>query len=529
MAKTRRQSALHAAECARRTGLTVRALRVYERYGLIAPKRSAKGWRTYGPRELIRLNTIVALKGLGLTLTQIREAVTGKSPSLTRVLGMQLESARSRRSTTDKVIGLIELALAKLRDRERLSIDELCALLRSTETHTAPLPAQQSIEEMFTAQELRDWRAYDRRFRHYLPAARTYAAELRTLAAEYRRLMARGAPPGSPQAQALLTRHNALALRSGFRRKFLMRANWNLPLARKIYAYSNRLLEEAPQERSAAGTLTDYMFAVRDASRWWRALQKLAELAAGLRSRGALLDSAVAEELARSFMRVCRRHGLGDAAEYAAWQGEFGLQKHGERWIHFDAATRGAWHYLRDAVLAFTGEELTPLGRAGQRLSAVRSGAGMLTRYASPGGDFALEIPAHWRSSPAVLTNSPHEVIRFSSHEEGIHLLIVFRGPQLPGQSLEERSAHVQHLLAGKGFVNFSTAEAQIGPWAARTLDFERPQGGGVWSCREYFVTDGEHSYTLGFGTTDRNRMFALFERIAQSFEMLAQGDEQAA
>jgi hypothetical protein len=32
---------LTAAECAARTGLTVRALRVYERYGLIAPPRTA--------------------------------------------------------------------------------------------------------------------------------------------------------------------------------------------------------------------------------------------------------------------------------------------------------------------------------------------------------------------------------------------------------------------------------------------------------------------------------------------------------
>jgi DNA-binding transcriptional MerR regulator len=35
-----------AAECARRTGLTIRALRIYERRGLIRPARSAKGSRS---------------------------------------------------------------------------------------------------------------------------------------------------------------------------------------------------------------------------------------------------------------------------------------------------------------------------------------------------------------------------------------------------------------------------------------------------------------------------------------------------
>jgi DNA-binding transcriptional MerR regulator len=64
---------LTAAECALRTGLTVRALRVYENYGLIAPGRSAAGWRRYGPQELLKLNEIGLLKVLGLTLNQIRD------------------------------------------------------------------------------------------------------------------------------------------------------------------------------------------------------------------------------------------------------------------------------------------------------------------------------------------------------------------------------------------------------------------------------------------------------------------------
>ena len=61
MPKQKRPVSLSAAECARRTGLTVRALRVYERHGLIEPARSGKGWRCYGPKELQRLNVIVTL------------------------------------------------------------------------------------------------------------------------------------------------------------------------------------------------------------------------------------------------------------------------------------------------------------------------------------------------------------------------------------------------------------------------------------------------------------------------------------
>jgi DNA-binding transcriptional MerR regulator len=73
MAKEKKSVSMGAAECARRTGLTVRALRVYERHQLIEPRRTGKGWRCYGPLELRRLNVIVTLKAFGMTL--VRELI----------------------------------------------------------------------------------------------------------------------------------------------------------------------------------------------------------------------------------------------------------------------------------------------------------------------------------------------------------------------------------------------------------------------------------------------------------------------
>src|SRR4051794_30328463 len=89
---------LTAAECATRTGLTVRALRVYENYGLIRPERSAAGWRRYGADELLKLNEISLLKVLGLTLNQIRELRRQpSSPKLRQLLELQLDTWKQRR------------------------------------------------------------------------------------------------------------------------------------------------------------------------------------------------------------------------------------------------------------------------------------------------------------------------------------------------------------------------------------------------------------------------------------------------
>jgi glyoxalase superfamily protein len=54
--------------------------------------------------------------------------------------------------------------------------------------------------------------------------------------------------------------------------------------------------------------------------------------------------------------------------------------------------------------------------------------------------NFALDIAARWNAFPAVPTNSPNEVIRFASHESGVHLSIIFRNPYDPKQAKRRSS-----------------------------------------------------------------------------------------
>jgi DNA-binding transcriptional MerR regulator len=140
---------LTAAECAARTGLTVRALRVYEEYGLIAPRRSGGGWRQYGPDDLIRLNTIAMLKTAGLSLAQIRDVSRSGSqaPSLQQVLAIQLTTWKDRLNEAARGQAIVQLALDRLSAHHALSVDELCNLIRSFEmSQTMPTPASTTAE-----------------------------------------------------------------------------------------------------------------------------------------------------------------------------------------------------------------------------------------------------------------------------------------------------------------------------------------------------------------------------------------------
>jgi DNA-binding transcriptional MerR regulator len=126
---------LSAAECASRTGLTVRALRVYEECGLIAPGRSPGGWRQYGPHDLVKLNTIATLKTAGLSLDQIRQLTcnSASTPTLREILSIQLGTWKRKRADAERGQAIAEAALGRLGAEQSLSVAELCKLIRSLE------------------------------------------------------------------------------------------------------------------------------------------------------------------------------------------------------------------------------------------------------------------------------------------------------------------------------------------------------------------------------------------------------------
>ncbi len=64
---------------AQRLGVSAKALRLYEQRGLVAPSRTPAGWRAYGPDEMARVAEIVALRALGLSLSQVAR-VLGDDP-----------------------------------------------------------------------------------------------------------------------------------------------------------------------------------------------------------------------------------------------------------------------------------------------------------------------------------------------------------------------------------------------------------------------------------------------------------------
>jgi DNA-binding transcriptional MerR regulator len=109
-------SRLHQAQAfAELAGVTVRALHHYDRLGLLTPQRSAARYRLYGIRELERLEQIVALKFLGLSLRQIRKLLDEDPRKLPDALRAQRRALEEKRRRLDLAIGAIRDAERSLR------------------------------------------------------------------------------------------------------------------------------------------------------------------------------------------------------------------------------------------------------------------------------------------------------------------------------------------------------------------------------------------------------------------------------
>ena len=100
------------AELARRLGVTIKALRIYEQQGLVKPRRSRRGWRVYTPEDRERLARALDFKAMGFGLSQIATLLDAGPDAVAVALAGQETYLADRRVALDD-------ALDALRDARR--------------------------------------------------------------------------------------------------------------------------------------------------------------------------------------------------------------------------------------------------------------------------------------------------------------------------------------------------------------------------------------------------------------------------
>jgi DNA-binding transcriptional MerR regulator len=219
-----------AREFARLSGVTVRALHHYDRLGLLKPSRHTRaGYRLYSKSDVARLEQIVALKFIGLSLKQIKQVLSRKSVDLASTLRQQrqaIEEKRNRLELAIKAIQRAEYVAAANKQPDWGTFIKIIEVINmqsdmdwskkyySEEAQQEIAKRAATIPSEVIEQVQRDWAA---------------------LIQEVETAVAAGEDPASEHAQAMATRWTELLkgftggnpeIQSGLNKMYADRANW---------------------------------------------------------------------------------------------------------------------------------------------------------------------------------------------------------------------------------------------------------------------------------------------------------------
>ncbi|WP_168149128.1 MerR family transcriptional regulator [Solimonas marina] len=121
-------------EIASRTGLSARALRLYEQRGLLQPcTHSVAGYRLYGPAALQRLMQIALLRRSGFTLAQIGQLLAQGELPVRTVLAERLASLESELTEKHRMLQVLRNVQRQADSASTLNVDELLEHIAMTQ------------------------------------------------------------------------------------------------------------------------------------------------------------------------------------------------------------------------------------------------------------------------------------------------------------------------------------------------------------------------------------------------------------
>ncbi len=121
---------LRVGEVARRTGLTVRTLHHYDELGLLVPSgRSAVDYRLYSEADLRRLLDIQHLKGLGMSLDEIADALDDPAFDAAGVIERHIAAVEARLAAERELL----TRLRGLREASETGWDEVLDVIALTQ------------------------------------------------------------------------------------------------------------------------------------------------------------------------------------------------------------------------------------------------------------------------------------------------------------------------------------------------------------------------------------------------------------
>lgn len=114
------------------TGLTVRTLRFYDQIGLFSPSgQTESGHRLYDASDLARLQQIVSLKELGLSLEEIKSTLDGGQISPAEIVKLQMTRVKEQIQQQQRLLEQLQHVSKRMQGQAPLSVDDFTGLLQA--------------------------------------------------------------------------------------------------------------------------------------------------------------------------------------------------------------------------------------------------------------------------------------------------------------------------------------------------------------------------------------------------------------
>ncbi|MEM9089354.1 MAG: MerR family transcriptional regulator [Cyanobacteria bacterium P01_F01_bin.53] len=186
---------LKVGELAKQTGISVRSLHYYDEIGLLSPShRTEAGYRLYTKTDVMRLQQIVSLRQIGLSLKQIQTCLAQSQFSPHDVVKLHLTKLKQHIEEQQALYQKLSAIADRLQVTEAISIDEFIQLIEKTTM----------LNKYYTPEQLDYLKA--RREQIGEEAILQAQADWQDLMAQARTAQAQGIAPANPSVQALAKR-----------------------------------------------------------------------------------------------------------------------------------------------------------------------------------------------------------------------------------------------------------------------------------------------------------------------------------
>ena len=204
-----RFEALKVGELARRTGLTIRTLHHYDAIGLLKPSlHTEAGHRLYTAGDIARLQQVLSLRQLGLSLEEVRDCLDRPGCSPVELIRLHVARLREQIDLQRKLCERLDALAEHFRAAGEVSADEF---LQTIEVMTMTEKLAGQMEKYYTPEQLKYFQERRQAGGPAMEEATRQGPQLwADLFADVDAALAAGVPPEDPQAQGLAKRWLAL-------------------------------------------------------------------------------------------------------------------------------------------------------------------------------------------------------------------------------------------------------------------------------------------------------------------------------